>query len=103
MARGGRRAKCVWAHGYSGPTIGIGGRTRPVAGDTKDLSPSTFSTQSNSLNFLHVGLCVSFSFASNVAHRGASNLMRETTRVDQVDVGPPDLDHTRVTISQPSF
>ena len=34
MARGVSQAKCVWAHRYSGPMEGIGGRTRPIAGDT---------------------------------------------------------------------
>ena len=32
----------VWAHGYSGPPVGMGGHTRPIAGDTKGLSPCTF-------------------------------------------------------------
>ena len=45
--------------------------------------------------------CVSFFFASDMAHRGASDLTREMTRIDQLDFSPADLDHTRVTISQP--
>ena len=32
---------------------------------------------------------------------GASNLMRKKTLIDQVDFGPPDLDHTHVTTVRP--
>ena len=45
MARGVSRAKCVWAHRYSEPTIGIGERTRPVTSDAEGLSPSTLYTR----------------------------------------------------------
>ena len=36
---------CVGPHRYSGPTVGIGGRSRPIAGDPNGLSPSTFYTR----------------------------------------------------------
>ena len=38
-----------------------------------------------------------FLFAGNVPDRGAFSHTREKTRVDLVDFGPPDLDHTHVT------
>ena len=86
----------MWAHEYSGTTEGIGEHTRPMRA-TQWLKETHLIYSSILLIFLHVGLCCSFFFAGDVAHRGASNLTRKMTRVDQVDFGPPDLDQTHVT------
>ena len=48
-------------------------------------------------SFLPRGTKYFFLFAGNVAHRGASDLTCEMTRVDLVDFDSPDLDHTHMT------
>ena len=61
---------CVWAHGYSGPTEGIGGRTRPMW---------AMQWLKNLLAFIpDISSCIpscgtNFSFAGDVESRGASH------------------------------
>ena len=52
-------------------------------------------------NILHVGLM--FVLLDDMAAREASNLSARMTRVDQVEPGPPDLNHKHVRNLQPSI
>ena len=56
-----------------------------------------------SSDFCHVGLMCFNLFAGDVADHGASNQMHENTRVDLVDLGPPDPDHTHMMNVRPSI
>ena len=76
-----------WANSMCGPTRIV---TQMNTGDSPYI-PTNFNL------FSLCGTMFFFLFARDMAHQGASNLTHEIMRVDQVDSGPLDHDHTQVT------
>ena len=93
-----------WAHGYSGPSFGTvkGGCTKPN-GLRKSFMTSSLIYTKKTHFFLPCGTKCFTLFEGDVADRGASDQMREKTRVDLVDFGSLDPDHKHMKNARPSI